>query len=543
MERMELAYSNTNINGKQTPKAKVIAVTSGKGGVGKSSTATNLALSLSSLNKKVCIFDADASLANINILLGIQPKYTLQHLLTGERPLKDIIIDGPRGVKIVPGATGIAEYARLSDEQKTILLAALDKLQQEFDYLIIDTAAGIGDDVLDFVKASQFSIVIITPEPTSLTDSFSLLKVLKRSNFSRTTYVLVNMAMDNMNGQAIYNRFESAVKKYIDVDISYLGYIQVDETMISSVSLQCPAVLLNPDSTASQCFQKLAERFEKNNDGCSIDSFSDFWRQQDIEPLDSPQIAVESVTPTFASDDVNTTQSKSTPAVAALDFSQASDFCIQQLTSGDLTSDESAHFFDAINQFQAKESVKSEIESAHTTSSVREFYKFLEKNSFPQDDLREIVATLEQVYVEKYGKSLNSVESATLKLLAQFNGSEDDLRYVNERLSESYQGQFNKPLYSVIDEIHQLAEADGFDKAAFDKILAELLSVYQRKFTVSYETEADKELALAHQTIKDLQERHQSLSKELQISQQSLTERATILDKIKQLLPEVGKKP
>jgi flagellar biosynthesis protein FlhG len=100
------------------------------------------------------------------------------------------MIDGPRGLKVVPGATGIAEYAHLSGEQKTILLAALDKLQQSFDYLIIDTAAGIGDDVLDFIKASQFSIIIITPEPTSLADSFSLLKVLKRSNYDRTSYVV-----------------------------------------------------------------------------------------------------------------------------------------------------------------------------------------------------------------------------------------------------------------------------------------------------------------------------------------------------------------
>lgn len=157
---MELAYSNIGIKGLHKPKAKVITITSGKGGVGKSSTATNLALALMALNKKVCVFDADASLANINILLGIQPEFTLQHLLKGEKSLKEIIIDGPRGLKVVPGATGISEYTRLSQDQKAILLAALDKLQSEFDYLIIDTTAGIGDDVLDFIRASQFSIII-----------------------------------------------------------------------------------------------------------------------------------------------------------------------------------------------------------------------------------------------------------------------------------------------------------------------------------------------------------------------------------------------
>ena len=210
---MELAYNNSNSDSMNN--AKVITVTSGKGGVGKSSTSTNLALSLSALGNKVCIFDADASLANINILLGIQPKFTLQHLLNGEKTLSDITIKGPRGLNIIPGASGVAEYAHLSGKQKSILLSALDRLQQQYDYLIIDTAAGIGDDVLDFVKASQFSIIIITPEPTSLTDSFSLLKVLKRADYQQNSHILVNMAMDYRSSQSIYKRFEAAVKNIL----------------------------------------------------------------------------------------------------------------------------------------------------------------------------------------------------------------------------------------------------------------------------------------------------------------------------------------
>lgn len=534
---MELAYSNTSINNKEQPKAKVITITSGKGGVGKSSTATNLALSLSALNKKVCIFDADASLANINILLGIQPEYTLQHLLNGEKTLKEIIISGPRDLKIIPGATGIAEYAHLSVEQKTILLAALDKLKQEFDYLIIDTAAGIGDDVLDFIKASQFSIVIITPEPTSLTDSFSLLKVLKRSNYDRSSYVIVNMAMNYDNSQSIYKRFESAVKKYIDVDISYLGYIQVDETMISSVTLQCPAVLLSPDSIASECFKKLALNLDKNIGDQSIDSFSEFWRQQSgLENKVTEKTPVEPSTPFIN----KVIKEKHIPT--PLNFKQAADYCIKQLSQGNLSSDDTATFFTAINQYQtiakAKETEPVNIEA---TSSVREFYNYLELNAFPKEDIRDVVTTLEQVYFEKYGKSLHSLDSTALKLFAQFTGSEDELRHINSQLTDCYQRQFNKPLYDVIEHMKNLGASSSIDKSTFEGMLSELLSAYQQRFNTNYKTKADKDLSLAHEAIKELQNRHKELAEELEATHNSLTERTALLEKIQQLFPPSNK--
>ncbi len=534
---MELAYSNTSINKMNKPKAKVITISSGKGGVGKSSTATNLALSLAALNKKVCVFDADASLANINILLGIQPKFTLQHLLKGEKSLKDIIIDGPRGLKIVPGATGISEYAHLSEQQKTILLAALDKLQQEFDYLIIDTAAGIADDVLDFIKASQFSIIIITPEPTSLTDSFSLLKVLKKSNYNRTSYILVNMAMDFDNSRSIYKRFESAVKKYIEVDISYLGYIQVDEAMISSVSLQCPTVLLSPDSKATACFKKLALGLDEETNDSPIDSFSDFWRQQGGSNKAHIETPSDSSKNTFILESKKTEQPIQAHA-PALDFEQAAAFCIKELSSGDLSEQQSDNFCDAIKQFKTPQEDKEPVLSNElSSSSVRDFYNYLEQNSFPKDDIREVVTTLEQVYFEKYGQSLSSLDSNTLKLFSQFNGSEEDLLFVKQRLSDCFQRQFDKPLYDVIEHIQGLAASDEFDRSSFDKVLKQLLASYQQRFTDSYQTKADADLELAKKDITALQEKLNALEIELGKTNNTLVEKDSLLKKIQQLLP------
>ena len=530
---MELAYSNTSTDSMNN--AKVITVTSGKGGVGKSSTATNLALSLSALNNKVCIFDADASLANINILLGIQPKFTLQHLLNGEKTLSDITIKGPRGLNIIPGATGVSEYANLSEKQKSVLLSALDRLQQQYDYLIIDTAAGIGDDVLDFVKASQFSIIIITPEPTSLTDSFSLLKVLKHANYQQSSHILVNMAMDYRSSQGIYKRFEAAVKKYIDADISYLGYIQADETMISSVSLQCPAVLLNPDAAASKCFEKLASSIDTNYKNDKGESFSDFWRQQDkTEKPTSPLLNGEGeATKKIGNAHLN--------QEGSIDFAQATAFCINQLASDEISEKQRKEFLKAIEIHLEFDQQINQTEK--TTLTTRGFYQYLEQNNFPQNEIRDVINTLEQVYNERYPNSLHNIESTSLKVLAQFGADKDALRYLQSQISTSFQRQFNTAIVKFSDQIKAFAESSELTKSTFDNGLSELLSTYQQKFNCHYETKADKELAVAKHSIEALAKRQQSLAEQLKDTEQLLAEKNTLLDKIQQLLPTKNNQP
>ncbi|MEW5009101.1 MAG: MinD/ParA family protein [Cycloclasticus sp.] len=523
---MELAYGNKD--NKRMNKAKVITVTSGKGGVGKSSTATNLALSLSALDNKVCIFDADASLANINILLGIQPKFTLQHLLNGEKTLSDITIKGPRGLNIIPGATGIAEYAHLSAQQKSILLTALDRLQQQYDYLIIDTAAGIGDDVLDFVKASQFSIIIITPEPTSLTDSFSLLKVLKRENYQQRAHVLVNMAMDYRSGQSIYKRFEAAVTKYINADISYLGYVQADETMISSVSLQCPAVLLNPDAEASKCFETIAKSIESRFKEQQTTSFSDFWRQ--LNPAQAPLLNESKTSKHTLSDDGSNTEQ-----AQEMDFSQATAFCLNQLSNNEISEQQRAEFLKAI---EVHLELGQQVDT--TGSATRDLYQHLEQNNFPKGEIRELINTLEQVYQQRYSNSLYSAESASLRLLAQFNAEQDALRYIHAQIASSFKRQFSSEIVPFSEQLDVFIEANELSQTSFDNVLAKLLSAYQQKFSSHYPTQADKDLASAKQSIDALKQQQQKLNLQLKKTEQLLAEKTAVLDKIQQLLPSTA---
>ena len=237
---------------------RVIAVTSGKGGVGKTNVTSNLAVALARQGHRVCVFDADTSLANVNLIMGVTPRHTVEQLLNGERSIEEILLEGPEGVMIVPAASGIAELAVLDEASRTRLIDALRTLESSFDYLLIDTAAGIGESVLAFVKSAQYTILVISTEPTSLTDAFALLRVLKRQAHERPAYVLVNMALNYANSMEVYKRFEGAVRKYLGVKVHYLGYVTDDKALKSSISQQRPVLLNDPDALASRCFTTLA---------------------------------------------------------------------------------------------------------------------------------------------------------------------------------------------------------------------------------------------------------------------------------------------
>lgn len=261
-----------------TRTPKVIAITSGKGGVGKTNVTSNLAIALAKNGNRVCIFDADTSLANINVVMGLNVEYTVEHLLAGERTVDEILAEGPEGVMIIPAASGIAECANLDQEQRRRLIAALESLEDRFDYILIDTAAGIGESVLSFVQSAQYAIVVISTEPTSLTDAFALLRVLKRRSYEHPAYVLVNMAINYANSMEVFKRFEAAVRKYLNMKVHYLGYITEDKAIRTSVSAQRPVLLQHPEALASRCFTTLATVLSKQLAGSSRPhSFSAYW--------------------------------------------------------------------------------------------------------------------------------------------------------------------------------------------------------------------------------------------------------------------------
>lgn len=268
-----------------TARCRTLAVTSGKGGVGKSSITVNLGLSLAKQGLRVCLFDADTGLANANILLDLHPQFTIEHVLSGEKNLSDIMLNAAYGMKVIPAATGIVECAEIAPAQQQQLLGQLRALDNEFDYLLIDTAAGIGSNVLHFVASAQQTLVVITPEPTSLTDAFSLIRVLKRLNYHQPLQVVVNMCHDAQQARDVFNRLRGVVKKYVGLDLKYLGFLHFDESMRRAVQLQLPVALYPGNDPSSRSFSRLAEHLETlwQNAGAGGE-FASYWQQLSRTP-------------------------------------------------------------------------------------------------------------------------------------------------------------------------------------------------------------------------------------------------------------------
>ncbi len=247
----------------------VVAITSGKGGVGKSSISVNLGIILSQLGQRVCLFDADINMANINILLGLNPSHDLNDFLNEQLGIDDVLVSGPESIQIIPAANGIADYINLDERKQTHLLSTLRSLEKSYDYLIIDTAAGVDEAVINFLLAAPQVVITITTEPTSLTDAFRLLKELKRRGFSRTAYVVVNMVGSRIDAGDAFKRFSGAVRKYLQTKLCYLGYIHNDYCVPKSVRKQQAVALRYPEARASRNLMDIARRLMRSLDNQS----------------------------------------------------------------------------------------------------------------------------------------------------------------------------------------------------------------------------------------------------------------------------------
>ncbi|HOV63215.1 MAG TPA: MinD/ParA family protein [Spirochaetia bacterium] len=249
---------------KNEKKTRIIAISSGKGGVGKTNVSINLALAYAQLGKKVIVLDADLGLANVNVILGIIPKYNLYHLIRKQKSLKDIILDTQYGIQIVAGASGFSKIANLSDEERDTFIEELSDLSSA-DIIIIDTSAGVSNNVLDFIAASDDAIIITTPEPTAITDAYGIIKIIATEieNMNLGLKLIVNRVKSVTEGKKVAERVINIAGQFLNLKVDYLGYIYDDPTVSASVIRQKPFLVLDPNAKASICIKHIVGRLEK----------------------------------------------------------------------------------------------------------------------------------------------------------------------------------------------------------------------------------------------------------------------------------------
>lgn len=242
---------------------KVLAVSSGKGGVGKTNVSVNLAAQLAGMGKEVMLFDADLGLANVDVLLGLSPKYSLSHVIDGSATLEEVLLEGPNGMHIVPAASGVQRMAELGEAEHAGLIRSFSELGLPLDYLIIDTAAGISDSVTSFVRAAREVLVVVCDEPSSLTDAYALIKVLNHDYGVQHFHMVANRVRSANEGHELFTKLARVTDKFLDLTISYAGSIPEDELVRKAVQQQKPITLAYPSSPASRAFAELAKRVER----------------------------------------------------------------------------------------------------------------------------------------------------------------------------------------------------------------------------------------------------------------------------------------
>jgi flagellar biosynthesis protein FlhG len=238
----------------------VYAITSGKGGVGKTAVTANLAYSLAKLGKKVLILDADLGLANIDVVFGLTPLYNLNHFFSGEQDLDSILVEGPLGIRILPAGSGIQNFIRLDSHQKMRLLDGLDAMHNSFDYVLIDTEAGISENVTYFNTAAQEILVVTTPEPTAITDAYALMKLLSTKYHEKHFNLVVNQIQNEDEALDVFKKLTMVSNRYLDISIDYLGSVPEDRQMIDSIRKQRVIIDLYPHSKITSAFAQLAGR-------------------------------------------------------------------------------------------------------------------------------------------------------------------------------------------------------------------------------------------------------------------------------------------
>jgi flagellar biosynthesis protein FlhG len=242
---------------------RVIAVASGKGGVGKTNLSVNLGIAFCKLGRKVALLDADMGLANVDILLGLHPEFNLTHVLSGEKTLDEIVVEGPQGLKVIPASSGVQHMAEMGTLEQAGIINAFSEFQEEIDLLLVDTAAGIHGGVINFARACQEVLIVVCDEPTSLTDAYALIKLLNRDHGLSRFHIITNMVESLQHGKMLYQKLCKVTDQYLDVALYFTGAVPFDPSLRKSVQKQQAVLESAPNSHAAVAIKNLANKIDR----------------------------------------------------------------------------------------------------------------------------------------------------------------------------------------------------------------------------------------------------------------------------------------
>ncbi len=267
---------------------RVMSFTSGKGGVGKTCSVVNCAIALAREGKSVLILDADLGLANVDVMLGLEPHSTIYDVIRGEKRLEEVIVPGPEGISIIPATSGVQAICSLDAEQRIHLMEEIERVAHQYDYLLIDTSAGIGTDVMYFNCASREIVCVVTPEPTSLTDAYAMIKILSTQYGEKSVSVLVNnvragtVTAEN-EAARVFNRLSKAVERFLHIELKYLGFVPSDVSVVEAIRSQRALMDLYPSSPSGLAYASLARKIDSEFRDLRVKGGMQFFFQQLLE--------------------------------------------------------------------------------------------------------------------------------------------------------------------------------------------------------------------------------------------------------------------
>lgn len=513
---MESQNVSEQASNKTSSKAHVLLFTSGKRRVGKTFITANVASAMTDKGTRVCILDADKGSTNIAAHFDLNPEFTLEHVLNGEKSLADITLKTIEGIAVIPGAGEIGDHSTCSERRTSRFSLAVSELQTKYDFILIDSGSGItlSDKILRLVDSAPCTFLVITTEPPSLSDTFSLLKQLNTQHRNRRLRAVVNQAPDYTTAIETYRRFASTVEKYLNLNIEYGGFVAYDAH--TALTMPRPTAEHPIQSPAGRCLTALAGNILKFiGPEQSPQDQTDFPHHElaDDELFTNPVNRATTIPPELTH--------QSTISIADLLKNLLIELKVQSPTREHMET----FIADFVTIFVAKHGIFPE-------SFKPLFYRWLESENHAAPRLMELVATLESLYASRYRQPLFNLEDSAARLVAQTQGSESKLRELIYQLHAAYRQAFQSDMLDARQEILKTIQQDDFTEERFEDLLVVLQAGFQNRFGRPYRGQSALLLESTAEALAEIADDEIKLQNEiLQLSQnfQQLTARREAL--------------